>query len=743
MIVNRDKQFSIMHQVFGATRGGIERDVLAMISASPEINHIVIVFGASGPMVEEWQSQGARVEVLGDKSANTFAFSTKLSNVIKKYRPNGFIAWFGLVKLPQIIRVCNLLKIKLVVHAGNPAHSMSFATNIRYWLLSKLLRPAGFLPVYACCSEYVTRSFESSLYLKQFPRTTIYNGIEFPIIPTHVPRDYVRDQPFVIGMTARLSPTKDHATLLHAFAMLAQDYPNVMLELAGDGSLRKSLETLTRRLGISHRVTFLGDVANIYSVLSRWDLFAYSTTENEGLGNAVSEAMAFGVPCVITDVGPMREFNSKTEDCVLFAKINDPVAMKNALVQLILDKDARSKLSDASIRLAHKKFCPVSFAKRHLKLLGVGNDRRKKILHIAFGAERGGVEGNARAAIATLKDIDHQVVVFGNPGPMVEDWQSAGAEVLVLGSNSAGFFTMYRRLMDILARIRPDGVIAWFGLVQLPQIIRACNRSRTKLVVHAGNPAHTMSIATNFRYWLVSKIYQPSGKLPIYGCCSNYVAKSFDSSIYLRKFPRTVIFNGIELPKESSHFPRKFDPGTPFIIGMTARLNPIKDHATLLKAFALVFGEFPNVELELAGEGILRNELEVLANRLGVSSHVKFLGDVSEIYDVMGKWDLFAYATTEREGLGNAVSEAMAIGLPCVITDVGPMREFHNGQFSIRLVPPDDPQRLALAIIEVMQSLTLRQQMTSAGKLFVRENFTAEKFAQKYAATIDCVDQNH
>ena len=361
-------QISLAHLVFGAYRGGVERDILAMVTESPDIQHTVVIFGETGPMVNDWQRAGARVEILGADSAGPFSIAKHLREAIQKYRPDGVIAWFGLVQLPQIIRACNQQEVKLVVHAGNPAHTMSLWTNLRYWAVSKWWQPAGPLPVYACCSDYVSRSFDSSLYLRQFPRTTIYNGIEFPSGPTHQPKAYDPGCSFVIGMTARLSRIKDHATLLRAFAIVVKQYPNVRLELAGDGELRKPLESLAEELAIADKVTFLGDVANVYSVMSRWDLFAYVTTENEGLGNAVSEAMALGLPCVVTDVGPMREFNRDGE-AIRLVRAQDPSSIADSIVSVMIDLDIRMQLSSSGHALCRTRFSSEMFSKKYAAMI--------------------------------------------------------------------------------------------------------------------------------------------------------------------------------------------------------------------------------------------------------------------------------------------------------------------------------------------------------------------------------------
>ncbi len=75
-----------------------------------------------------------------------------------------------------------------------------------------------------------------------------------------MPRRIDVDQPFWLGMTARLCKIKDHATLLRAFRTVLGRFPNCRLELAGDGELRLSLEALARELGVFDSVKFLGDV---------------------------------------------------------------------------------------------------------------------------------------------------------------------------------------------------------------------------------------------------------------------------------------------------------------------------------------------------------------------------------------------------------------------------------------------------------------------------------------------------
>jgi len=95
----------------------------------------------------------------------------------------------------------------------------------------------------------------------------------------------------------RLSPEKDHATLIRAFAKLD---PALRLEIAGDGPMRDMLQSLARELGMSDRVTLTGFVTDPFPVFRRAEL-AVSSSRYEGFGNAIVEALACGTPVVATD----------------------------------------------------------------------------------------------------------------------------------------------------------------------------------------------------------------------------------------------------------------------------------------------------------------------------------------------------------------------------------------------------------------------------------------------------------
>jgi glycosyltransferase involved in cell wall biosynthesis len=139
-----------------------------------------------------------------------------------------------------------------------------------------------------------------------------YNGIDPGDVASPDTRAAARrllslpDDAFAVGSVARLDPVKDLATLLTAFAGLAQARPDARLVLVGDGPERERLEAATRESGLQDRVHFLGARDDVRSLLPGLDAYVNSSTY-EGVSLTIVEAMATGLPVVATRVGGTPE----------------------------------------------------------------------------------------------------------------------------------------------------------------------------------------------------------------------------------------------------------------------------------------------------------------------------------------------------------------------------------------------------------------------------------------------------
>lgn len=195
------------------------------------------------------------------------------------------------------------------------------------------------------------------------------------------------------------------------------------------------------------------------------------------------------------------------------------------------------------------------------------------------------------------------------------------------------------------------------------------------------------------------------------------------------KTEMSVIPNGISLQRlaQARPIPKKEligHEGLPLLISV-ARLQPQKDHATLLRALARI--EQP-AHLLLVGDGELKPALEKLAGDLGIRERVHFLGRRPDVPELLRSADLFVHST-HSDGFCIAALEAMAAGLPVVASRVPGLADV-IGEAGV-LIPPQDPQALATAISSLLSSPKKSVALSQAG-LRRAQDFTIERTASDY-----------
>lgn len=166
-------------------------------------------------------------------------------------------------------------------------------------------------------------------------------------------------------------------------------------------------------------------------------------------------------------------------------------------------------------------------------------------------------------------------------------------------------------------------------------------------------------------------------------------------------------------------------------IGMIARMNTrSKNHSSLLRAFAALRKEVPNVELLLAGDGPIRSELEQEAQTLGIGQLVRFLGDRRDVPAVLASLDVSVLPSVS-ESLSNSIIESMAQGVPVVAARVGGNVELVADDRGI-LAPADNDSALAEALASLLKDEALRKRMGANARAFAQANFTIEKMRQEH-----------
>jgi GalNAc-alpha-(1->4)-GalNAc-alpha-(1->3)-diNAcBac-PP-undecaprenol alpha-1,4-N-acetyl-D-galactosaminyltransferase len=196
-----------------------------------------------------------------------------------------------------------------------------------------------------------------------------------------------------------------------------------------------------------------------------------------------------------------------------------------------------------------------------------------------------------------------------------------------------------------------------------------------------------------------------------------------DYFTWLPDHKKVVIYNpflAIAKNQELPTLPKGVDPQKLWLTSM-GRLTDQKGFDLLLQAFAKIALNHPDWQLLILGDGELREELEDQKEQLGLTNQVFFLGRVSNPFAILQKSQLFVMSS-RFEGFPMAHGEAMTCGLPVIATDCpsGPSELIRNGIDGI-LVPPDDPEKLAKVMDDLMSDEVKRQQLAqNTGAIFER-----------------------
>lgn len=164
-------------------------------------------------------------------------------------------------------------------------------------------------------------------------------------------------------------------------------------------------------------------------------------------------------------------------------------------------------------------------------------------------------------------------------------------------------------------------------------------------------------------------------------------------------------------------------PGS-IVVGSVGWLTPVKGHRVLIEAAAQLKATFPNLHVVLVGSGGLHAELSALADRLRLKDSVHFLGEREDVEVCLSAMDLFVLPSL-NEGMGRALVEAMAAGLPVIASRVGGVPALIEHDRTGLLVPAGNPGALAQAIRQVLDRPDWARQMGQAASHSIGQRFSA------------------
>ena len=309
----------------------------------------------------------------------------------------------------------------------------------------------------------------------------------------------------------------------------------------------------------------------------------------------------------------------------------------------------------------------------------------------------GGAERVALTLIENFLASGHSVdlVLVQAEGALL-DHVPRGVELVDLGARRLR--GAIRPLAAYLRDRRPDAVqISLWPLTVAGVIAHRLARSSARLVLsdHTAFPKAYLTRAQMRALSISARLFYPLADARV--IVSNDAADALARISGLPREAFTVIYNPVIAPEPITSTPEvdRLWRGAGARILTVGALKPEKNHALLLRAFALLLNSRSDARLMILGDGTLREELTALAERLGIADKVCLPGFSADPWPYYASADLFALSSN-AEGYPLVIVEAMLAGLPIVSTDCvsGPREILDDGRYGI-LVPLDDPDALA------------------------------------------------
>ncbi|MFO0936660.1 MAG: glycosyltransferase [Gemmataceae bacterium] len=364
-------------------------------------------------------------------------------------------------------------------------------------------------------------------------------------------------------------------------------------------------------------------------------------------------------------------------------------------------------------------------------------DEPRRPVRVAFVVhvmQVAGAEVLVRETIRRLNTrIEPTIVCLDRLGSIGEELKAEGVEVVDLGRKPGWDFSVSRRMAALLTRRRIDVIHAhqytpfFYSALAKPFI-----RPLPKLILTEHGRHYPDIVSPKRRAFnrLVLDHFADA-----VNACIGFSAKALSRNDGFAGKRIQVIENGIDVDRYGPPTDRLalrtrlgLHPTAPILVHV-ARHHPVKDQAMLIRGFAAA--NVPGSRLVMVGDGPLRGELEALASSLGIADGIDFVGIQKNVSDWLAAADAFAL-TSVSEAASLTLLEAMATGLPVIVTAVGGNPEIVREGIDGLHVPRGDSAACGVAIRRILNDPALGQRLGGNARQRTHERYRLDATIASY-----------
>lgn len=344
------------------------------------------------------------------------------------------------------------------------------------------------------------------------------------------------------------------------------------------------------------------------------------------------------------------------------------------------------------------------------------------VVHVVISFAIGGLEVLVADLARRARRVRAHIICLESLGPLATRLEGSGATVECIGTPTTSVLESARTLRRRLAQIDPDVVHTHNEKPHIHAALATLGWRRPPIV----HTRHGRGQVETTMSWFANRLAVRRSRFLV---CVSADAVEVARSEGARASQLRVLLNAIDV--------RSYDASTfeahagEWNAVTVARLAPVKDLDTMLRAARIVRDAVPSFHLHIVGDGDSRPHLEQLARELRLDDTVTFHGASNNPRPHLARASLFMQSSTS-EGISLTLLEAMAAGLPIVATDVGGNGEVVDVGKTGYLVPAQDPTALADATLRVLGNPREAVAMSRAARMRAERLFDLDRMVDEY-----------
>ena len=323
---------------------------------------VVSFYNYQSPLSRVLEDNGVPIIYLNKKRGIDFSIFVDLYKLIQNFKPD--VIHMHLYSIRYVVPIAFLVKKRVLIHTVHNVVSVRDNFIFRH-LYGFFYKHLNVIPV--AISKDVKKAIHSvyKMPLENIP--LIYNGINLEKCKIKLSYEQHKDLRYI--HVGRFDDVKNHDMLIDAFLQVHNTLQDSLLYLIGDGELKEKIQKKVTELNLSDSVLFLGTTDNVFDKLYNADVFVFPS-KCEGLGLALMEAMATGLPTVATNVGGIPELIENEKDGLLsevdpndiaekMLRLNNKDLLKSLEVAANHGTSARKKIWDiySSSKMTENYIC--------------------------------------------------------------------------------------------------------------------------------------------------------------------------------------------------------------------------------------------------------------------------------------------------------------------------------------------------------------------------------------------------